>query len=878
MNLSEGLARYEHLPREEYFQKNQELSEGTWFYEDLPTVGDIAGFLQGEENPRMQAIFDFFENKNGFVEMANRQGAAYTEEESKAFIQSVMSSNNTDISKAGYFYKLLMASADDFTIVATDCGNPGVEWVVHDIEQGDWQYRIRYQWVNELKDYADGSLDEFKALCSELHLQKVHVRTPLGCTCFPHDLESSNSMKARGICSKCAGKLPDGVQNLGAFTTLMVTEHATQSALSSMNKGVKKDINDALKQGYPGPQQWEGIAQWIREVCEDLKGDKVFARFYEIALMSRVRYDWKGPFVTAMMSSINHSGNLFGSYIFAPKEKSFEKIVQTGSFEDNSLKLQIAMNQYKGGTPVSTFQLRDYQKRQLDFVENALQSASIAAVESPTGSGKTFVMLSLAKNYLRQHPMSNVCITTGFNNLVFLMEQRAEELGLDVRVLIGTRALNCPAKWEKEAPIDPRTRERIPFKPFTPAGMRCQCGAEHLRLDTEAVDPEDRVCPWVNKAYHQLLDEIKNSGGKLVVTNHSTFLAHQDNGTFDNCGLLVIDEAHTFGTYYDEFMALELEKRDFQAIDAAMSRLKPPMNMVIRKNIENGKALPKPQIDALCAQMDRKTAMVVREFFETKSAPNNFITVGENYGRIDYFYHYFDFKRPKKTVLFTATLDKWTAQMFNLARSNVYRERKQFCDYSKSEFVAIPRESFKDAFKEFVQYVDEKGLKHGLCLSTTIHDMNEALEMNGLNGYWMTKDLQEFERIVYDEPDRKVILCGSRALFQGIDIHGLEFVCLNKIPFPNYDEKQQKMNEFLQDKAGIDSWSGFTVPKTQNDMLQSSGRLWRDVDSHGVVSCFDPRVEKFQYMFKYVFCEYRNGINMLIKRGPRSKVEPWEFD
>lgn len=877
MNLEEGLKRYAHLPRDQYFQKNQELAELVWHGEDIPTVGDIADFMKGQENPRMQAIFDFFENKSGFVEMAQRQGAAYTEEESKTFIQSVMSSNNTDISKAGYFYKLLMASADDFSIVSTDCGNPGVEWVVQDVNESDWQYRIRYQWVNELKEYADGTLDDFKRLCDELMLSKVHVRTPLCCTCFPHDLEAANSMKVRGVCSKCAGKLPDGVQNLGAFTTLMVTEHATQSALNSMNKGVKKDINDSLKQGYPGPQTWEGIEQWIREVCEDLRGDKVFARFYEIALMSRIRYDWKGPFVSAMISSINHSGNLFGSYIFSPKEKHFENIVQTGDFEDNSLKLQIAMNQYRGGTPVTTVHLRDYQQRQLDFVERTLDHANIAAVESPTGSGKTFVMLALARNYLRTHPMSNVCITTGFNHLVFLMEERAEQYGLEARVLIGTRALNCPSKWNKEAPMDPRTGEKIPYRPFTPAGMRCQCGSEHLALDTEAGNPEDRVCPWVNRAYHKLLEEIKSEGGKIVITNHSTFLAHQDNRTFDSCGLLIVDEAHTFGTYYDEWMALELDEKDFKAVDHAIARLKPPMNMIIQKNIANGKQLPPAQIEALCGQMDRKTAATVREFFETKSAPNNYITIGENSGRIDYFYHYFGFKRPAKTVLFTATLDSWTAQMFELARSNVYRERMQFCDYSKSEFIAFPREEFEQAFKEFLQYVDKKGLKHGLCLSTTIKDMNQAMSMSGLYGFEMIKDLQEFERIVLDEPERKVVLCGSRALFQGVDIQGLEFVCLNKIPFPNYDEKQQKMNAFLEETTGMNSWSGFTVPKTQNDLLQSSGRLWRNVDSAGVVSYFDTRVEKFGYMFDYVFNGYRNGIQMLIKRGPRSGVEPLEL-
>ena len=104
--LQDGLKEYSNLSRSEYLKKNQELAELLWEYEEIPTVGDIAQFLlHGKEDGagRMQSIFDFFGNEDDFKDMAQRQGELYDEEESLKFIQNVMSSNNTDISEAGYF-------------------------------------------------------------------------------------------------------------------------------------------------------------------------------------------------------------------------------------------------------------------------------------------------------------------------------------------------------------------------------------------------------------------------------------------------------------------------------------------------------------------------------------------------------------------------------------------------------------------------------------------------------------------------------------------------------------------------------------------------------------------------------------------------------
>lgn len=337
MQLKDGLKKYEDLPRDEYFQKNQELSKGLWEKEDVPTVYDIAQFMDDESNEKIQRVFAFFDNEEDFTRMASRTDHTYDQDESSTFIKKVMSANNDEISKAGYFYKLLMASADDFRITAKDCKSEGVLWNIRDITEEIYQYRIKFHWIKEFKGFCRLCWEKFQKWLEAIPQDEIHVRTPLTC----------NLSENHSICKRCAGSLPD-TKNVGTFTTLMVTEHATQSALSSMNKGLKENINDILGVKYFGKNNISDIKKWIAELVDKLENDKVSSRFYEIALLSRVRKDEEGePFVSSLKASIKHSGNLFGSFIFNSTEQELERIIRKKRFRDNSLKLQIAMNQLK---------------------------------------------------------------------------------------------------------------------------------------------------------------------------------------------------------------------------------------------------------------------------------------------------------------------------------------------------------------------------------------------------------------------------------------------------------------------------------------------------------------------------------------------------
>lgn len=498
--------------------------------------------------------------------------------------------------------------------------------------------------------------------------------------------------------------------------------------------------------------------------------------------------------------------------------------------------------------------LRPYQKNQINFIESRIDISDVVAIESPTGSGKTFVMLEFVKRWLSkpENHLTNVIISTGFNNLVYLMEKRAKEIGLNPKILIGTKACNCPVLME-QAGLEPKV--------FT-EDENFKCGDLHKHLDVSTDNENQKVCPYTQQMYREYYQSITNNVGQLIITNHSSLLVHQE--YLSNSSLLIIDEAHTFATFYDNYLKLELDKNDLISIDRAINKLKEPMKSIIKMNMQRGVNLPSLQLEKICEGIgDTILKAKTKEFFETSPNIGNYIERNSNRYTIDKFYRYFKLDIKPKIILFSATMDEFTLNMFNVRKSNFYKEYEIFCDYTKSEFIAIPNDSYEKSLLMFLDYVNEKNLESGLILSTTIHDMNLALQHDGKNGYKMFTNINDYEKY-----EGKKALVGSKALFQGVDIPNVKFVCLNKIPFPTWDDKTKAQQNYLTNNGtnDFDPWNQFTIPKTENDLIQSTGRLWRSIDSFGVVSLFDPRVEKFKYIMRHVFDQYRHGINTSIMR------------
>ena len=101
-------------------------------------------------------------------------------------------------------------------------------------------------------------------------------------------------------------------------------------------------------------------------------------------------------------------------------------------------------------------ELRDYQKAQVDYLKSHISDDrkvfdKTISLQSPTGSGKSFAMLSFIKDYFDKFPGSKIFISTGFNELVYQFYNEALKLGINTDILIGKLNATCLLKTKSDS-------------------------------------------------------------------------------------------------------------------------------------------------------------------------------------------------------------------------------------------------------------------------------------------------------------------------------------------------------------------------------------------------------------------------------------------
>ena len=335
----------ENIPRKKYIEIYHILGKQMWEACPAATVGDIADFVNEKPNEVFDNIVDFTDNKEKISNLLKKDDAIYTDIESDKFMNKVISSNITDISDSGYFYKKLMSSCDDIRIVEDDCMSEGKEIKVSDITEELYNYKIRFSFVTQIEDYAKDLYVDF--INNIRKFKTINVRTPMECNDAPN----------RGLCKKCAGVIKRNYdtffipKNYGIFVTLAITEHATQSSLDSMNKGVSKNINTALDQKTSKlNMSWKEVKDEFKRIVDEIGYIGVQSRFYEVALMSRVYEDQKNPGIfraSSFKSSFIHQNDPLGVFIYSPSFKNLLKMLSVGEFEASSIKSKIMFDNYE---------------------------------------------------------------------------------------------------------------------------------------------------------------------------------------------------------------------------------------------------------------------------------------------------------------------------------------------------------------------------------------------------------------------------------------------------------------------------------------------------------------------------------------------------
>lgn len=326
------------LSRKAYIKEYKALGKKMFSECTIPTVATFANAYANNNKEALEEIEEitsFTKNIDDIEKSVKRRNDLYSEQESKKFMDSVISANVSDITDSGHFYKKLMSSADDMIIIKDDCKSKGEE-ITLPIDEDTFDYKIRNRFVVELDRYVD----EYKELPKS---GTIHVRTFLSCKCGE-----------RKFCKKCAGQFRRSYDTsftpkyIGLYSTLMITEHATQASLDSMNKNSSDKVNVILERNddtFNNVKSLNEAKDLIRDIIDEIGNIGVQSRFYEIALLSR----WRDNEFKPLQTSFTYQDDIFGTFIYSSSPQTFKKLITAGTFKADSVKTKIAFDNYDTG-------------------------------------------------------------------------------------------------------------------------------------------------------------------------------------------------------------------------------------------------------------------------------------------------------------------------------------------------------------------------------------------------------------------------------------------------------------------------------------------------------------------------------------------------
>ena len=348
MTFEEICEKLEKLPRDKYFEVYKYL--GTKMFSNcyIPNVADFAN-AYGKQNEkseeamkRIHQVTSFTGKQDDIDKSLARRDSLYTEEDSRKFMNDVISANVTSIRDSGFLYKKATSSTDSMTITDNeDCGSIGLEYVLP-IDEPTYLYKVRNHFVTELDDYTEDYSDFLKKTSN---LSVIHVRTYMTC--------QEDEENHQHFCKKCAGlyrRSHDTTfipRNIGLFSCLMVCEKATQASLDSMNKGAKAPFNLILERKLPKSKDYTGVIDSIQSIIDEIGWEeKIESRHYEVILLSRLRKGKTKWEFTSLMTSMLDSPDLFGSWMYRHNNQTLERLIDSDGFEPTTMKSKIALGKY----------------------------------------------------------------------------------------------------------------------------------------------------------------------------------------------------------------------------------------------------------------------------------------------------------------------------------------------------------------------------------------------------------------------------------------------------------------------------------------------------------------------------------------------------
>ena len=344
MEYKKDLEKLNNLDRDKYFNVYLELGNKMFSECITPTVYDFVNIEDEKSRSKIEHISKYTKNTEDILQSIKRREPQGSQEESDKLMNSVIAANITDITESGYFYKKLISSCDNMDITQNDCRSSG-EKISLPVDEVTYNYKIKFRFITEINSYTE-SYKEF--IKETKDLESIHVRTFLTCKTDP---------KHRCFCKKCAGIYKRSKEdtfvprNIGVYSTLMITEHATQGALDSMNKGLMEKVNSILetkldKKDFP---DYKAVKKKIEEIIDKIGYVGVQSRYYEIALLSRFFLDGNGTSFTpsSLQTSFLKQGDKLGNFIYRPTEKNFVALLSSKHIDAKSKKSRLMVDSYE---------------------------------------------------------------------------------------------------------------------------------------------------------------------------------------------------------------------------------------------------------------------------------------------------------------------------------------------------------------------------------------------------------------------------------------------------------------------------------------------------------------------------------------------------
>lgn len=336
--------------RNDFWKDHLSKTEDLILGEKIPSLYEVALAIRGESDessdafkPLMDRIGDG-EYEEALGILSNKRVSVSTEDSTK-YMEKVMASNHTEIAQVGYLYKKLMTSADRLFKVDGDCGSDGVVSPTSKISEEIYNFRIKWSYAEVSEDgksweRLDTNLD-YSDLPEGFFVPgaSIRYRTPLTCKRI---LDSE-------VCSVCIHGVPDEVKRVGLYAALMVTEHSTQSALSSMNNGIKTTGSRMLETTLSAAP-WSEIQSQVTELVDGLLVEGVFAKYYECLFASRLLEldsvsDSGEPMVElpSITTAYFSHGQLIGGFLWKSVQTSLHKLLTVRELDDKTFKLLFAL-------------------------------------------------------------------------------------------------------------------------------------------------------------------------------------------------------------------------------------------------------------------------------------------------------------------------------------------------------------------------------------------------------------------------------------------------------------------------------------------------------------------------------------------------------